>query len=238
MNIASLEDESVQARLIQQILSEAGHQCTIFSSGREMLSVLARGNDYDLLLLDWEIPDISGLDVLRWVRANLGHGLPIMMLTSRTLEEELVTGLQAGADDYMIKPIRKGELVARVHALLRRNKPLPASEASFPCGPYEIDPANEAIRLDGQKVELAPKEYELALLLFRNPGRLFSRDVLSNSVWNREIPATSRTLDTHLSNIRRKLQLRPEHGVRLNSSYALGYRLELIDPDSVPSSQQ
>lgn len=203
-----------------------------------MLSVLARGNDYDLLLLDWEIPDISGLDVLRWVRANLGHGLPIMMLTSRTLEEELVTGLQAGADDYMIKPIRKGELVARVHALLRRNKPLPASEASFPCGPYEIDPANEAIRLDGQKVELAPKEYELALLLFRNPGRLFSRDVLSNSVWNREIPATSRTLDTHLSNIRRKLQLRPEHGVRLNSSYALGYRLELIDPDSVPSSQQ
>lgn len=203
-----------------------------------MLSVLARGNDYDLLLLDWEIPDISGLDVLRWVRANLGHGLPIMMLTSRTLEEELVTGLQAGADDYMIKPIRKGELVARVHALLRRNKPLPASEASFPCGPYEIDPANEAIRLDGQKVALAPKEYELALLLFRNPGRLFSRDVLSNSVWNREIPATSRTLDTHLSNIRRKLQLRPEHGVRLNSSYALGYRLELIDPDSVPSSQQ
>jgi DNA-binding response OmpR family regulator len=237
MNIASLEDESVQARLIQQILSEAGHHCTIFTSGREMLSVLSRGKNYDLLLLDWEIPDLSGLDVLRWCRANLGHTLPIMMLTSRTLEEELVTGLQAGADDYMIKPIRKGELVARVHALLRRNKPAPASEAPFPCGAYEIDPSNETIRLGGEKIELAPKEYELALLLFRNPGRLFSRDVLSNSVWNREIPATSRTLDTHLSNIRRKLQLRPEHGVRLNSSYALGYRLELIDTDAASPSQ-
>src|SRR3546814_6129028 len=80
-----------------------------------------------------------------------------------------------------------------------------------------------------------PKEYELALLLFRNPGRRFSRDVLSNSVWNREIPATSRTLDTHLSNIRRKLELRPEHGVRLSSSYALGYRLELISDVSTDS---
>src|SRR5699024_12565023 len=77
-------------------------------------------------------------------------------------------------------------------------------------------------------LELAPKEYELALLLFRNPGRLFSRDVLSTAVWNREIPPTSRTLDTHLSNIRRKLQIRPENGVRLNASYALGYRLESL----------
>src|SRR3546814_16926843 len=91
--------------------------------------------------------------------------------------------------------------------------------------------------LEGRQIELAPKEFELALLLFRNPGRLFSRDVLSTAVWNREIPATSRTLDTHLSNLRRKLQLRPDHGVRLSSSYALGDRLELLNAYPGPLTQ-
>ena len=117
---------------------------------------------------------------------------------------------------------------------MRRRNPITQSNEPFSFGVYHIDPVNNVIRLHGEEVILAPKEYELALLLFRNPGRLFSRDVLSTAVWNREIPATSRTLDTHLSNIRRKLQLRPENGVRLNASYALGYRLEsLLDSDAI-----
>ena len=93
-----------------------------------------------------------------------------------------------------------------------------------------VKPDAGTIEIDGAPVALAPKEFDLALLFFRNIGRLMSRDVLAECVWNREIPATSRTLDTHLSNIRQKLQLRPEHGVRLSSSYALGYRLELTSP--------
>lgn len=228
MHIASLEDDPSQGQLVKQILDGAGHQCTVFATGNALLSALGKGQEFDLLLLDWEMPDISGLDVLHWVRNNRGQALPIMFLTSRTLEKDLVTGLQAGADDYMIKPIRAGELTARVQALLRRQHAAPASKQPFRCAAYDIDPATESISLKGLRIELAPKEYELALLLFRNPGRLFSRDVLSHSVWNREIPATSRTLDTHLSNIRRKLQLAPPHGVRLNASYALGYRLELL----------
>ena len=170
---------------------------------------------------------------MRWVRGQLGYTIPVMLVTSRTQEEELVAGLQAGADDYMGKPVRRAELIARTEALLRRHHIEAHVESAFRCGAYEIDPANESISLAGVKAELAPKEYELALLLFRNPGRLFSRDVLSNNVWNREIPATSRTLDTHLSNIRRKLKLRPENGVRLSSSYALGYRLELVSDPSI-----
>src|SRR3546814_17792105 len=109
-----------------------------------------------------------------------------LLVTNRTLEEELVTGLQTGADDYMCKPIRGGELVARVEALLRRHAPAPAYEIPFNCGAYQIDPASEAIMLEGRQIELAPKEFELALLLFRNPGRLFYRDVLSTAVWNRD----------------------------------------------------
>lgn len=229
MNIASVEDDPDQGRLIKNLLANAGHDCSVFTTGNDLLAALPRGPAFDLLLIDWELPDISGLDIVRWVRSNLGQAVPVMLITNRTLEEELITGLQAGADDYMSKPIRGGELIARVEALLRRYNAVPQHRTPFQCGAYEIDPASETILLEGRKMDLAPKEFELALLLFRNPGRLFSRDVLSMAVWNREIPATSRTLDTHLSNLRRKLQLRPEHGVRLNSSYALGYRLELLN---------
>lgn len=228
MHIASLEDDLVQAEFISQTLTESGFQCQSFNTGRSLLSALAKPHHFDLLILDWEVPDVSGLDVLRWVRSNLGQAIPILFVTSRTAEEDLVTGLQAGADDYMGKPIRKGELTARVNALLRRIAPGAHQEENFQFGRYHVYPEQGRIELDRQAVTLAPKEYELALLLFRNPGRLFSRDVLSSAVWNREIPATSRTLDTHLSNIRRKLELRPENGVRLTASYALGYRLELL----------
>ncbi|MFC3337021.1 response regulator transcription factor [Paracandidimonas soli] len=228
MNIASLEDDPAQAQLILSSLADAGHTCTVYPKGQEMIAALAKGHDYDLILLDWEVPDITGLDVVRWIRAQEGYRIPVIFLTSRTQEDDLVQGLHAGADDYMTKPLRKAELLARIDAIQRRLNPAPDTDSAFSCGPYTIMPSSGSIQLHDQDIALAPKEFELALLLFRNPGRLFSRDVLSTSVWNREIVPTSRTLDTHLSNIRRKLQLRPENGVRLSSSYALGYRLELV----------
>ena len=234
MNIASLEDDSAQAQLIQQVLAEAGHACTVFATGEEMLAVLQKSQPFDLLLIDWEIPDISGLEIVRWVRVHLGYEIPVMFLTNRIQEEDLVLGLQAGADDYMLKPMRSGELVARVKALLRRSGLPERAEQGFHVGAYEIDTLAGVIRLNGEVVPLAPKEFDLAVLFFRNPWRLFSRDVLSTLIWNREIPPTSRTLDTHLSNIRQKLELRPENGVSLASSYALGYRLALIDNDKIP----
>lgn len=233
MNIASLEDEPGQAQLIRQVLIQAGHGCTSFSTGKALLAVLQKPHDFDMVLVDWEVPDIAGIEVVRWVRSNLGYELPVMFVTSRMLEEDLVEGLQAGADDYLVKPIRAGELLARVEALARRSAvSVPKTQKSTQVGPYEIDDTANTIRLHGVAVTLAPKEYELATLFLRNPWRLFSRDVLSSAVWNREIPPTSRTLDTHLSNIRQKLNLRPENGVRLTSSYALGYRLELISDES------
>lgn len=235
MKIASLEDELSQAQLIEQILAQAGHSCSSFSTGKSLLAALQKGRDFDMVLVDWEVPDITGIEVVRWIRLNLGYELPVMFVTSRLLEEDLVQGLQAGADDYLVKPIRSGELLARVEALARPSAvSAPKTHKSTQVGPYEIDEASNAIRLRGEAVTLAPKEYELAVLFLRNPWRLFSRDVLSAAVWNREIPPTSRTLDTHLSNIRQKLHLRPENGVRLTSSYALGYRLELIADESAP----
>lgn len=233
MNIAFLEDDLIQAELIKNYLISADYFCSSFQSGKKLLATLAKPHDFDLVILDWEVPDVSGLDVLHWIRSNQGYALPVLFLTSRTDETDLITGLQSGADDYICKPIRKGELIARVQALLRRLNPITQSNEPFSFGVYDIDPINNTISLKNKEITLAPKEFELALLFFRNPGRLFSRDVLSAAVWNREILATSRTLDTHLSNIRRKLALKPENGVRLNASYALGYRLDsLLDENN------
>lgn len=236
MHIAILEDDLSQAQQISQTLTKANYQCTCFYTGKELMKSLAKNHDYALIIIDWELPDVSGIDVLHWLRSNLGYNTPVLFVTSRTHEDDIVMGLQAGADDYMCKPFKNNELIARIQALLRRSHPASQTNESFYFGPYEIDPIEGTIALHGEKVELAPKEYELALLLFRNPGRLFSRDVLSTAVWNREIPPTSRTLDTHLSNIRRKLQIRPENGVRLNASYALGYRLESLADDEATES--
>ncbi|WP_019937407.1 response regulator transcription factor [Bordetella sp. FB-8] len=227
MKIASLEDDLDQARQIQQVLASAGYHCDSFQQSVDLLGAM-RNITYDLVLLDWQLPDMNGDEVLRHLRNHFGYAIPVILLTSRSQEEEVVQGLQAGADDFISKPLRHAELLARISALLRRAQPVQAAEAAFTVGAYRIDPAERFITLDGRNIVLAPKEFDLAVLFFRNIGRLLSRDVLAESVWNREIPATSRTLDTHLSNIRQKLQLRAQHGVRLSSSYALGYRLDLV----------
>jgi DNA-binding response OmpR family regulator len=231
LTIISLEDDPDQARQIRQVLNGAGHACESYARGQELLAAL-RANSYDLVLLDWHVPDINGGEVLRQLRQLLGYAIPVVMLTSRDKEEDLVEILAAGADDYLAKPLRPAELLARVSALLRRAQPA-ASDEVFAVAAYRLDPVKRVIELNGREIVLAPKEFDLAVLFFRNIGRLMSRDMLSESVWGREIPATSRTLDTHLSNIRQKLQLRAQHGVRLSSSYALGYRLDLVSPPAI-----
>ena len=227
INIASLEDDPAQAQQILSVLTDAGYSARNFSLSRDLLTAL-RTDTFDLILLDWQLPDIDGDSVLHWIRSNLGMNVPVMFLTSRSNEADIVQGLQAGADDYIVKPWRTGELLARVTALLRRTRNVVPDSTPIQIEGYLIDPVARQISLHGEAITLAPKEFELAALFFRNVGRLFSRDFLAESVWNRDIPATSRTLDTHLSNIRQKLRLRPENGVKLSSSYALGYRLEII----------
>lgn len=234
MKIASLEDDLDQAHQIQQLLQAAGYECQSFQTSQDLLAAL-RDETFDLILVDWHVPDMDGDDVVRYLRVRHGLSLPIIFVTSRSLEEDLVNGLNAGADDYIVKPLRPAELLARVAALLRRTQPGAQDLQTFDIGPYQIDPIHHVIALHGTPVNLAPKEYELALLFLRNIGRLLSRDLLAEIVWNREIPPTSRTLDTHLSNIRQKLMLRPQNGLRLTSSYALGYRLELVaTPPAIP----
>lgn len=231
MIIASIEDDPVQAQYIAYTLAEAGFKSKHFATGKDLLVALKKSEEFDLLLLDWELPDISGKDIVVWIRANLGNQLPVMLLTNRNQDHDLVHGLNAGADDYLAKPFKAPELIARIRALLRRNN-AGNTLNTLKLEPYLLNPQKREITLHGEPVQLAPKEFDLAYLFFSNIGRLFSRDAISAAIWNREIPATSRTLDTHLSNIRQKLQINPENGVRIVSSYALGYRMELINKTS------
>jgi DNA-binding response OmpR family regulator len=153
----------------------------------------------------------------------------------RDSEQDIVFALEHGADDYMIKPARQQELLARVHALLRRAYPCEEDkQPSFP--PFQIDTQRGEIRRDGAKIELTPKEFDLAVVLFRNMGRLMSRDHLQEAVWGRSGDLATRTVDTDVSQMRKKLDLRLETGFRVVPVYNYGYRLEQIGVAAAPAA--
>ncbi len=227
MRIAVLDDDRSQTDLVCQVLSAAGHACSPFLSGKEMLNQLRR-ESFDMLIIDWQVPDLSGAEVLCWAREKLTATLPVLFMTSRSGEDDIVAGLAAGADDYMIKPIRRGELVARVQALLRRAYPNPDPVEQIQFGHYIFEARTGRVSVGGTAVEVTQKEFDLALLFFRNLGRPLSRAYILEAVWARDIEVPSRTMDTHVSRVRSKLQLRPENGFRLAPVYSYGYRLEQI----------
>jgi len=222
-----LEDELDIAAAMQQWLEAGGHTVHHFASGKAIVREAAR-ESFDLFLLDWHVPDLSGAEVLKWLREKQQSTVPVLFVTSRDSEEDIVAALTAGADDYMIKPVRRMELLARVEALLRRMRPrLPEVEA-IDLPPYHIDLVNRVVKLDDVAIEMTDKEYDLTLFLFRNLGRLLSRGHISESVWGRSADIQSRTVDTHVSRVRKKLDFGPERGLRLTPIYNFGYRLEKV----------
>lgn len=226
MRIAILEDDPDQLALLSRWLVTAGHQVHGYLLGREVQKQ-ARRESFDLFVLDWEVPDISGVDVLRWIRSDLSKSVPILFVTVRDTEEDIVHALNAGADDYMIKPAKQNEMLARVGALLRRAYPQEEkTQLVFP--PYEIDTQLGVVRINGKVVELTPKEFELAVLFFRNFDRLMSRFHLQEAVWGRGVDLATRSVDTHVSNVRKKLCLRGEYGFRVAAIYNYGYRLKMV----------
>lgn len=232
MRIALLEDEQDQADLLCAWLKGAGHSCHVYALGKDMVREVQR-ETFDLFMLDWEVPGMSGAEVLVWIRANLAERVPVLFVTARQREEDIVHALSSGADDYMVKPLGKRELLARIDALERRANPVPrADQGVLEFGRLSVDCGNRQVRLDGEPVAMTQKDYELALFLLRNVGRLLSRGYILEAVWGQAAEINTRTVDTHVSRIRGKLQLTPENGWRLSAVYQHGYRLEQLGADA------
>lgn len=225
MRCAVVDDDREQAAFVQKLLGEAGHHCDVLWSGQSLLSRM-RQETYDLVVLDWSMPGLSGIEVLKAIRQGPFAQTPVLMLTSRADDSDVVEGLGSGADDYIVKPVVADVLVARINAIMRRaGLARPASQTSR-FGPYVFDRATESVDHNGESVKMTAKEFALALAFFENLSRPLSRTWLLETVWGTTADLESRTLDAHVSKIRAKLSLRAETGYRLLPVYSYGYRLE------------
>lgn len=180
-------------------------------------------------MLDWRLPETNGLELLHWIRANLGDEPTVLFLTARTLEADIVAALNAGADEYLGKPIREIELAARINALLRRHGRKKKCDDRVEVEGYVLNPLTRTVTLHGDAIDLTTKEFSLANCLFNNLGNVVSRDLLSTLAWGRTLDGTSRSLDTHIYRLRQKLAIRPENGLQLSAVYTHGYRLDVVD---------
>lgn len=221
-----LEDETEQAARATMLLEAAGHKVHVFGRGKALLRDL-RSETYEVILLDWGIPDLSGFEVLKTIRMQLSLRTPVIFLTHRDSESDVVEALQAGADDFLIKPARERELLARVSAAGRRLHAGALTFGSLTVGPFVLDLGARMIERDGSRFELTRREFDVAALLFNNVGRVLSRGHIMEAVWGEDASATTRTVDMHVSRVRRSLGLSTAIGVSLKAVYGYGYRLEL-----------
>jgi DNA-binding response OmpR family regulator len=222
MNVAILDDDPYQRQLLSMLVEAGGHQATGFSHGMELLDAVTR-RTFDLLLLDWVMPEMAGDAVLEAIRKRPGLDLPVIVVTARDGEADVVGALRLGADDYIVKPAKGMELLARIEALSRRTRS--GRSAPLRAGRFEIDAGRRAVLLDGQEILLTLKEFDLAAHLFQNPGTLITRARLLEAVWSIGADVDTRTVDTHASRVRRKLKLDGSTGWTLQSVYGFGYRL-------------
>lgn len=235
--IAVLEDDPSQAKLVGVWITSQGFVCRLFERGTDLLESALR-DTFDLFVLDWQVPDLSGEEVLKAIRSSAREQVPVLFTTARDREEDIVRALRSGADDYLVKPLRKLEFIARLEALLRRTRRGGQEESIVEIGPFRVDLQGRTLHKNGVALELTQKEFDVAAILLRNIGRLLSRSYLVDTVWGTDADARTRSVDTHVSQVRGKLGLYPEEGWRLSAIYQHGYRLERVsesESDRSPS---
>ena len=223
--IVVIDDDSSVQEVVRAYLEKDGYHVFVAGTAADGLSLIARIKP-GLVVLDLMLPDRSGEDICREIRDR--SDLPILMLTAKASEEERVTGLAIGADDYLTKPFSPRELVARVRAILRRthggDQPL-VEVISLDDGALEIDTVRHEVRKGGDPVELTPNEYKLLQTLARYPGRAYSRFELINHVQGYEFEGYERTIDAHVKNLRKKIEDDPKQPHYVETVFGVGYRL-------------
>lgn len=218
--ILVVEDERQIARMVQAYLSREGYRVEVAFDGEEGWTRFHEGKP-DLVILDLMLPRLHGLELARRIRA--ASGVPIIMLTARAEEADRVAGLELGADDYVTKPFSLRELAARVRAVLRRVEGTAAREV-MELGPLKIDFAAREVYLEGKPVELTPTEFDLLAYLARHPGRVFTRTELLEAIQERSYASLPRTIDSHVKNLRHKIEPDPASPQFILTVHGVGYK--------------
>jgi len=232
--ILVVDDELAISELVSEALKRQGFRVETASDGDSALEK-AETTLPDLILLDLMLPKLDGWEVCRRLKNQPStKRIPIMMLTARRDEREVIAGLEIGADDYLKKPFSLGELIARVKALIRRSIPEQASEKGVQVGPLKMDFVREEAFLAGTLLSLSPTEYRLLEILARHPGRMVSRDELLAKVWGYVVGDT-RTVDVHVFRLRRKIEPDPENPKLLHTVRGRGFRLDWEENNENPA---
>lgn len=219
MKILVVEDNQKFARFLTRALTEEGYVVDLAGDGEAGVQQ-AHSIDYDLVVLDWMLPEMDGLSVCRALRAK-GSRVPILMLTARAEVSERITGLDAGADDYLAKPFDLGELFARIRALVRRSG---QADGVIRLGPIVIDQRNRKVTVDGKKLDFTPREFALLTYLAREAGRVVPRTELLAKVWEINFDPGSNVVEVHVKNVRDKLGA---HSSMIETIRGVGYQMTL-----------
>ena len=230
MKIAMLEDDPQQASLVKSWLEADGHQVSHRALGSEFLEC-CKHEPFDLAILDWELPDQTGIDVLKTLRTQDKCSIPILFATQRDSEEDVINALTSGADDYLVKPLRRGELMARLD-VLRRRAGIDSPSDILTLGRIEINTKENTVQVDGETVKVTQKDFAVAVHLLSNVGKVLSRQYLLKSVWGVDADLNTRTIDVHVSRVRRSLKINPDMGYCITTIYQHGYRLEKVSENS------
>ena len=199
-----VEDEGAQREVLKYNLEAEGFAVVMAENGDEAMLLVAEEQP-DLIVLDWMLPNVSGIEICRRVKADpQTRQIPIVMLSARSEEVDRVRGLETGADDYVVKPFSIPELIARVKAMLRRAKPETVSSL-LTAGDIELDRETRRVRRSAREVHLGPTEFRLLEFLMQSPGRVFSREQLLNGVWGHDVYVDERTVDVHVGRLRKSI---------------------------------
>jgi two-component system response regulator MtrA len=220
MRILIAEDETIIRLDVRTLLEKAGHEVVAEARDGQEAVALAEEHDPELIVMDVRMPHLDGIEAARQITDR--KPVPIVMLTAKTDTVDVVLGLESGADDYIMKPFKPKELVARVRARLRRNDDEPAEMLSI--GDIEIDVPAHKVTRDGEQISLTPLEFDLLVALARKPRQVFTRDVLLEQVWGYRHPADTRLVNVHVQRLRAKVERDPENPQVVLTVRGVGYK--------------
>jgi two-component system, OmpR family, response regulator RegX3 len=232
IHLLVVEDEESFIDALEIGLDREGFKVTIARDGQEALDKFEEGK-FDAILLDLMLPKVSGLDVCRTIRAK--SDIPIIIVSAKSEEVDMVLMLELGADDYVTKPYRLRELVARIRAVLRRRETYtPSVEPSteiMEFGPILLDIDSRRCYVSGEEIKLRKKEFALLRNLLENPGRVMTREVLIDRVWGDDYVGDTKTLDVHIKRLRTLIEFDPKNPIHITTIRGVGYRFELTKPE-------